>query len=131
MAEQLGKMLEAYGVKPVPHRSRFLLKQGGRFDVVETADVLYLCAEDKVVFLVTGPTRRHLVDDTLDDLERQLDPRQFFRLNRKFMARLEAIERIEPHFNGKLRLWLKHRPADAEIFVSRERAGAFKSWLNA
>jgi len=124
-------MLEAYGVKPVPHRSRFLLKQGGRFDVVETADVLYLCAEDKVVFLVTGPTRRHLVDDTLDDLERQLDPRQFFRLNRKFMARLEAIERIEPHFNGKLRLWLKHRPADAEIFVSRERAGAFKSWLNA
>ena len=70
------------------------------------------------------------MDETLDDLERQLDPRQFFRINRKFLARLKAIERIEPHFNGKLRLWLKHRPAEEEIFVSRERADAFKAWLN-
>lgn len=130
VTEQLNKMLEAYGVKPVQHRSRFLLKQGGRFDVVETADVVYLYAEDKVVFLVTSPTRKHIVDETLDDLERQLDARQFFRINRKFLARLEAIERIEPHFNGKLRLWLKHRPDGEEIFVSRERAEAFKAWLN-
>lgn len=130
VTEQLGKMLEAYGVKPVQHRSRFLLKQGGRFDVVETSDVVYLYAEDKVVFLVTGPSRKHIVDETLDDLERQLDPRQFFRVNRKYLPRLEAIERIEPHFNGKLRLWLKHRPAEEEIFVSRERADAFKAWLN-
>jgi DNA-binding LytR/AlgR family response regulator len=131
VAEQLGKLLETYGVKPVQHRSRFLLKTSGRFDVVETADVPYLFAEDKVVFLVTNGAKKFIVDETLDELERQLDPRQFFRLNRRYLARLEAIERMEPHFNGKLRVWLRHRPTDEEIFVSRERAEGFKSWLNA
>ncbi len=131
VTEQLGKLLEAYGVKPVQHRSRFLLKNGGRFDVVEIGEVPYLFAEDKVVFLVTNQHRKFIVDETLDELERQLDPRQFFRLNRRYLARLEAIERIEPHFNGKLRVWLRQRPADEEIFVSRERADGFKEWLNA
>lgn len=119
VTEQLGRLLEAYGVKPVQYRSRFLLKQGGRFDVVETGEVPFLFAEDKVVFLVTNQHRKFIVDETLDDL------------NRRHPARLEAIERIEPHFNGKLRVWLRHRPADEEVFVSRERAEGFKAWLNA
>lgn len=129
-AQQLGKVLEAYGVKPVSYRSRFLIKQGGRFDVVEAGEIAYLFAEDKVVFLVTNQGRKLILDETLDELERQLDPRQFFRLNRKYLGQLSAIERIEPHFNGKLRIWLKHRAAEEEIFVSRERADAFKAWLN-
>ncbi|MCY7351489.1 MAG: LytTR family DNA-binding domain-containing protein [Cytophagaceae bacterium] len=130
LTEQLGRMLEAYGVKPVSHKSRFLLRQGGRLEVIETGEVDYLFAEDKVVFLVTTQSRKFIVDETLDELERQLDPNQFFRLNRKYLGRLSAIGRIEPHFNGKLRLWLKHRPAEEEIFVSRERAESFKVWLN-
>lgn len=130
LTEQFGRMLEAYGVKPVSYKSRFLLRQGGRLEVVETTDIAYLFAEDKVVFLVINAGKKFIVDETLDELERQLNPRQFFRLNRKYFSRLAAIERIEPHFNGKLRIWLKHRPADEEIFVSRERAESFKAWLN-
>lgn len=131
LTEQLGRVLEAYGVKHVLHKSRFLLRQGSRFEVVETTEIDFLFAEDKVVFLVTNAGKKFIVDETLDDLERQLNPRHFFRINRKFLSRLSAVERIEPHFNGKLRLWLRHRPAEEEIYVSRERAEAFKGWLNA
>ncbi len=131
LTEQLGRVLEAYGVKPILHKSRFLLRQGGRFEVVETTEIDFLFAEDKVVFLVTNAGKKFIVDETLDELERQLDPRHFFRINRKYLSRLEGIGRIEPHFNGKLRVALRHRPADEEIYVSRERAEAFKGWLNA
>ncbi|WP_266365178.1 LytR/AlgR family response regulator transcription factor [Tellurirhabdus rosea] len=126
----LAKVLEAYGVRPVSYKNRFMLRQGGRFEVVDTADVVYLYAEDKVVFLVTSQNRKYIVDETLDELEAKLDPRQFFRLNRKFLSHLSAIERIEPHFNGRFRLWLRHRPAEEEIYISRERADGFREWLN-
>lgn len=128
---QVGRLLEAYGLKPVPtFRTRFLLRLGGRLEVVPIEDVQYLFADDKLVFLVTTDGRKLPVDEPLDELERQLDPAQFARFNRKFLGRVAAIDRIEPHFNGKLRLWLRHRPADEEIYVSRERADGFRAWLN-
>ncbi|WP_128544162.1 LytR/AlgR family response regulator transcription factor [Larkinella soli] len=126
----LVRMLEEFGIKPVSYKSRFLIKQGGRFDVVETTDILYIYADDKVVFLVTNQNRKYIIDETLDELDGKLDPRLFFRINRKYICHLSAIERIEPYFNGRLRLWLRNRPADEEISVSRERADSFKSWLN-
>lgn len=126
----LAKVLEAYGVRPAPYKTRFLLRQGGRFEVVDTADLAYLYADEKVVFLVTTQNRKFIVDETLDELETRLDPKHFCRLNRKYISHLSAIERIEPHLNGRLRLWLRHRPAKEEIYVSRERAESFKNWLN-
>ncbi|RCR69729.1 LytR/AlgR family response regulator transcription factor [Larkinella punicea] len=129
-SENLVKMLEEFGIKPVTYKSRFLIKQGGRFDVVETSDILYLYADDKVVFLITNQNRKYIVDETLDELEAKLDPRHFFRINRKYITHLSAIERIEPYFNGRLRIWLKHRPSEEEVSVSRERADSFKGWLN-
>ncbi len=129
-SENLAKMLEEFGIKPVSYKNRFLIKQGGRFDVVETADIMYLYADDKVVFLITNQNRKYIVDETLDELEGKLDPRLFFRVNRKYITHLSAIERIEPYFNGRLRIWLKHRPSEEEVSVSRERADSFKTWLN-
>ena len=129
-SENLVKMLEEFGIKPVTYKSRFLIKQGGRFDVVETSDILYLYADDKVVFLITNQNRKYIVDETLDELEAKLDPRHFCRINRKYITHLSAIERIEPYFNGRLRIWLKHRPSEEEVSVSRERADSFKGWLN-
>ena len=130
MPDNLVNMLEAFGVKPINYKSRFLIKQGGRFEVVETGDILYIYADDKVVFLVTNQNRKYIIDETLDELESKLDPAFFYRISRKYICHLSAIERIEPYFNGRLRLWLKHRPADEEIFVSRERVDGFKTWLN-
>jgi DNA-binding LytR/AlgR family response regulator len=57
-----------------------------------------------------------------------LDPRQFFRLNRQFLAQLPAVQRLHPHFNGKLLLDLQPAPSE-DVFVSREKAGALKQWL--
>ncbi|WP_234737024.1 LytR/AlgR family response regulator transcription factor [Tellurirhabdus bombi] len=126
----LTKVLDAYGLKPPAYKSRFLLRQGGRFEVIDTADILYLYADEKVVFLLTNQNRKYIVDETLDELEGKLDPKDFCRINRKYITHISAIERIEPHLNGRLRLWLRHRPAEEEIYVSRERAEGFKGWLN-
>lgn len=128
--DQIGKVLESLLSQRTDWKTRFLLKAGARFDVVETANVAYLYAEDKVVFLVTNEQKRYIIDDTLDELEHKLDPKCFFRLNRKYFSQLSAIERIEPHFNGRLKIKLRHRDDD-DIYVSREKAELFKKWLDA
>lgn len=127
--DQIGKVLETLLGQKTEWKTRFLLKAGARFDVVEVADVAYLYAEDKVVFLVTKDQKKYFVDDTLDELEQKLNPKNFFRLNRKYFSQLSAIERIEPHFNGRLKIKLRHRD-DEDIYVSREKAEAFKKWLD-
>lgn len=127
--DQIGKVLETLLGQKAEWKTRFLLKAGARFDVVEVADVAYLYAEDKVVFLVTKDQKKYFVDDTLDELEQKLNPKSFFRLNRKYFSQLSAIERIEPHFNGRLKIKLRHRDDD-DIYVSREKAEAFKKWLD-
>ncbi|WP_028664826.1 LytR/AlgR family response regulator transcription factor [Runella zeae] len=123
------KALEAFISPRTDWKTRFLLKSGTRFEVVEVADVVYLFAEDKIVFLVNSEQKKYFVDETLDDLEEKLNPKDFFRINRKYLASIKAIERIEPHFNGRLKIKLRQRDDD-EIYVSREKAESFKKWLD-
>ncbi|MFN3379985.1 MAG: LytR/AlgR family response regulator transcription factor [Runella zeae] len=82
-----------------------------------------------MVFLVNAEQKKYFVDETLDDLEEKLNPKDFFRINRKYLASIRAIERIEPHFNGRLKIKLRQRDDD-EIYVSREKAESFKKWLD-
>ncbi|NBB22485.1 response regulator [Runella sp. CRIBMP] len=126
---QIGKVLDALLSQKTDWKTRFLLKAGARFDIVETGDVAYLYAEDKVVFLVTKEQKKYYVDETLDELEQKLNPALFFRINRKYLAQLPSIERIEPHFNGRLKIKLRYRDDD-DIYVSREKAEVFKKWLD-
>ena len=50
--------------------------------------------------------RQLIVDKNLGDLESTLDRSRFFRLNRKFIAQLKAIERFKPD-KGKIKIYLK------------------------
>ncbi|MEZ4901125.1 MAG: LytTR family DNA-binding domain-containing protein [Spirosomataceae bacterium] len=127
--DQMGKVLEALLSQKTEWKTRFLLKSGARFDVVEVANVAYLYAEDKVVFLITNEQKKYFVDDTLDEVEQKLNPKNFFRLNRKYITQVASIERIEPHFNGRIKIKLRYREDD-DIYVSREKADAFKKWLD-
>ena len=57
-----------------------------------------------------------------------LDPKDFFRINRQFILRINAIKEMQPY--SKSRIKVETTPAaDQEIIVSTERAAAFKRWL--
>jgi DNA-binding LytR/AlgR family response regulator len=119
---------QVYTGKP-NYKMRFLVKQGERLITVPIEEVAYLRADDKVVFLHTRKGDKYFIDDSLDELENMLDPAVFFRLNRTYIAPLDSIERINSHFNGRLKIGLRSS-TDDDIFVSKARAGAFKDWLN-
>lgn len=111
------------------YKSRFLVKQGDRLNYVPATDAAYMRADDKVIFLHTNQGQKYIIDETLDELEKVLDPQTFFRINRSYIAHIQAIGRIHTHFNGRLKIELHHCD-DNDIFVSRQRVSDFKQWLN-
>ena len=79
------------------------------------------------IFLPT--TKRFIIDYRLDQLDDLLDPVSFYRVNRKFITRIDAIQRMKSVMGSRLQLFLKPAP-DADLYVSKERVAEFKAWLN-
>lgn len=120
-------LLESIKQEKKEYKQRFLVKITDRLVPINTADICYFTAEDKLVFLQTE-RQKYPIDFTLDHLEEILDPTHFFRLNRKFLVQMNSIGKINNHLNGKLKVSLNPDQKE-EIFVSRERAPEFKNWL--
>ena len=68
-----------------------------------------------------------LILKSLNSLEERLDPKTFFRANRKHIVNLRMIERVEPFFNGGLLLEIK---GGEKIEVSRRQAVRFKEMMS-
>jgi DNA-binding LytR/AlgR family response regulator len=111
------------------YRKRFLVKTAGRLAFIPVQDIAYAFSDDGSAFIVTRKNDRYLVESTLEEMEGELSPDQFFRISRGMIVSMDAIDRIEPHFSSRLILQLN--PAfDNDVFVSRQRAAEFKSWLD-
>lgn len=109
------------------YKKRFLVKLGSKMISVSEEQIAYF-QRSELVYLCTIDGKRFPLNQSLDELQEQLDPQHFFRLNRKFIVHIQSIEAVHQHFNGKLKIQL--RPAaDEEVMVSREKATAFKDWL--
>ncbi len=108
-----------------PRLRRFLIqsKRGVRF--LNAEEVLYLEAAGSYVALHTEK-EEHLLRETLNDLESQLDPRLFIRTHRSFIVNVDAIQEIQRHFHGESVIILKN---GGRVRVSRSYAEHFRKAL--
>ena len=109
-------------------KSRFLIKQGTTLNFVETNDIAFFFSEDGLTHFYSIHNKKHLIEQTLDELEHQLNPSDYFRINRKIIVSIKSIKKISPHFNSRLKLELNPHYLE-DIFVARERVSDFKTWL--
>lgn len=114
--------------KKESYKERFLVKTGQQLAFLPTAEIAFFRSADGLTQAFSFNGKKHFIEHTLEELERLLDPGDFFRISRNMLLRLSAIQKIHPHLNGRLKL--ETQPASPEeVFVSRERAGDFKTWL--
>jgi len=73
--------------------------------------------------------RSYLIDHSLEHWKEQLNPEQFFRVNRTFIVHINAIKDIISYSNSRLKLILQSYK-ETEIIVSRERVKEFKGWID-
>lgn len=117
-------------LRPKQYKQRFLLKKGERLIPVAANQIAFFQASGKMVVLQTFEKDTFIVDQTLDSLEADLDPNNFFRANRSFLISMGAVKEVSHSFNGKLKLKIDPKPSDGDLNISRDKASEFKAWLN-
>lgn len=110
-------------------KNRFLVKRGDKFIPIAIAEIAYFSFKDKLSFLNTFDGNKYMLEHTLDELEKIVNPNTYFRLNRQYIMAFSCIKVVHNYFNGRLKVYVEP-DVNEGIIVSKERAQAFKSWLN-
>nr|WP_287937697.1 LytTR family DNA-binding domain-containing protein [Algoriphagus sp.] len=110
-------------------KSRFLVRFGEKIQSVPIEDVAFFFSEERVTFLQTHSGKKYVLDSTLEQVEAQVDPSIFFRLNRKYLSHVDAIEEVLTYSNSRLKVFLRNC-TDSDILVSREKVTELKNWLD-
>lgn len=113
----------------ITYRQRFLVAFGNKIKTVKTADMAYIFAADRAVFLVDREGSRYVLDEPLDHLQDALDPTSFFRVNRAFLVGIDAIEQMHSYSRSRIKIEL-NPPCPKECIVSTEKTPDFKGWLS-
>lgn len=113
---------------PVAPVKRFLIRYGDQFKVVEPQDIAYIHSLQKNTFLRARSGRDLPLDDSLDRLERQLDPERFIRLNRQLIVQVDSIRELVAYSKSRVKVLLEP-PYEEDAIVSSERSAEFKRWL--
>ena len=96
--EMIKKML----VNPVDRvfKKRFTIKVGQQLKMITIDEIECFYSENKGTYLHTFDNRNYLLDVTLEQLENELDPQNFYRVSRKFIIPMKAIKEIQIYSNA-------------------------------
>ena len=109
-------------------KKRFLVKRGIDYISIKTEEIAYFYATHKVVCLVDTKGNKFILDQSLSDLEKQIDPVLFYRVNRKYLIHINAIKKMKSYPKSKIQLEIVP-PVAEEIIISQENVASFKDWI--
>ncbi len=110
------------------YKKRFSIKVGQHLKLINIVDIECFYSENKGTYLYTKEGRNYLLDSTLEQLEDELEPQTFFRINRKFFININAIKDMISYTNSRLQIKLNSYN-EHDVIVARERVKEFKAWL--
>lgn len=110
------------------YRERYLVSVGPKLRSVEVSEIAYFFLEERVAWLTTRQGTTLPLEYSLDKVEQQLNPRQFFRVSRQYLVSRPTLEAVHTYSTSRLKLELCPA-ARHEVLVSRDRVADFKEWL--
>jgi hypothetical protein len=110
------------------YRQRWIVRLGDRIVPVPTEQIACFYSKDKCNYLLTEDGERYIVDSTMDDIMKGLDPERFFRINRSCIPALASIESAVVNA-GRYKVEINPQPDDVSTLVTRSREDEFLRWL--
>ncbi len=111
------------------YKERFIIRLGDTIKSVRVSGIAYFFTENKSNFLCTTDGRRLPIDFNLDQVEKMLNPKDFFRINRQFIIGHDAINEMKTHTRARIIIKLTP-PSKLESIVAIDRATDFRNWLS-
>lgn len=120
----------ASSLNTASYKQSFLVHSRDKLIPVAVSQISWFYTANEIVYAGTLDNKQHIIDATMEQLQQQLDPANFFRANRQFIVQRKAITEVDFYFNG--RLSVKINPAAKEqILISKAKVPEFKQWMNA
>lgn len=128
--DAIAQLLESVKNQSIRYRERFLIPhRADEFLIIPVSNVSHITIRDGVVRLCSLEGKYHTLNMTLEEVESQLDPQRFMRVNRQFIISAAAVQKLSTYFLGKMRIHMNAAP-DEEIIVSKDKVATVKRWLD-
>jgi DNA-binding LytR/AlgR family response regulator len=110
-------------------KSCFLVNYKGKMLPVSTSDIAYFFIADEMTFIFTFSEQKYIINHSLEEIEKMVDPIQFFRANRQYLLNFTSIREVETFFNRKLVVKLNVK-CSGQILVGKLKVTDFRTWLS-
>jgi DNA-binding LytR/AlgR family response regulator len=111
------------------YRERFSFSVGEKLKTIEVKDIAYFFSTSGITFVVMNSKNQYSIDLSLDKLINELNPKDFFRINRQYLIAHKAISNVFVYPKSRLKIEL-NPPSQDDVFVSLDRVTEFKKWLD-
>lgn len=123
-AEQVKALLDSLKQSP-PKLERLIVKTNGRIVFLRIEEIDWMEAAGNYIKLHVG-NETHLMRETMNKLEEQLNPQQFIRIHRSTIINIAKIKELQPYFNGEYKVTLLN---NTSVILSRGYRDSFTAVL--
>jgi two-component system LytT family response regulator len=121
----IGKLLSQ--VKPA-YKSTLLVNHREKILPIPVKDIACFCLTNTLVQISTLQNQQYFINSSMDELEKTVDPKLFYRANRQFLINRNAVNNVERFFSRKLAVKLTVETPET-IIISKTKAVEFLQWL--
>jgi len=125
----LNELIQIIAPREDSYRKRFSVAVGDKLRTIEVKDIAYFFSSSNITFAVTFNKRQYSLNQSINNLFCELNPSEFFRINRQYLVCHKAIENIYVYSKSHLKLEL-NPPVTEMVFVSLDKVPGFKKWLD-
>ena len=125
--EQVQQLIHSIQPKPI-YKQCLLVPQKDKLVLVNANDIAFVYIDTQVIKMITTRGEIYFLNETLEDIFKQLDPQQFYRANRQQIINRSIINDISTWLGNKVLVTPKI-PIPQRITISKGRATEFKKWL--
>jgi len=112
------------------HKNRFLVKIGPNYKSIPVSDICAFYILERATFIRTFGDRDYSLDHSLDYIQKTIDTKQFFRINRNCLINVKAISDITGYSASRLKIKLNSPKPIDNLIVSRDKVSEFKKWID-
>jgi DNA-binding LytR/AlgR family response regulator len=125
-----GQIQEMITEMPLKFKSRFLIKTGIHFKSVPVNEIESFFIQERSTFLITKDGKTMDIDYSLDQLEKMVNPEDFFRVNRNYLINIDFIKDMIGYSGNRIKVKMLYGTYAEPIIVSREKVFKFKEKMD-
>lgn len=126
-SDLVSQIMQSINKTRISYKKHFLIPFRDKLIPLPVDDIAYIYSENKAANIICYDGSEHMMDISLDELLRQLDPTKFYRANRQYIVSHGSVVDLSVWFGGKLAVNL-NVPTQERIIVSRAKNNEFKEW---